>query len=412
MRPELMPKVIRKLTDLEIKKAKPGETKQDGKGLMLVVDAKGNKRWVLRYMRPDGRRNMIGLGSYIEVSAAAARAEAAEIRGRLRNGIDPVDYRKAEKLEKQTAIRGTFKAIAEEWYSHKAKGWAKETTRKAREILDYSLLPKLSIKSVADIASADVKPVLLEIHERAPMLAVKARQYCGQIISYAIQEGLREDGRELSLKGVLPKSAKGHYAAVTKSSDLPPVIKAIEGIESIYSKVALKVCLYTASRPGVVAGMRWNELNLDTREWHVPASRMKLGNDHITPLPNQLIPMLKDLKALTGDSPFVFPGLSDPMNKHINRDSLSKVLRENGLRNVVVTHGFRATLRTIARERLRIHPDVLEAQLSHAKKGDVQKAYDRTQFLEERQELIQRWADYIDALKNDEIVVPLFKKSR
>ncbi|MDR4514905.1 integrase arm-type DNA-binding domain-containing protein [Nitrosomonas sp.] len=406
-----MPKVIRKLTDLEIRSAKPGETKQDGKGLALVVDVNGNKRWVLRYTRPDGRRNMIGLGSYPEVSATAARIEATEVRTRLRRGIDPVEYRKSEKLEQQTAIRGTFRAIAEEWYSHKAKGWAKETARKAREILDDSLLPKLARKPVADISSADVKPILLEIHERAPMLAVKARQYCCQIISHAIQEGLREDGRELSLKGVLPKYKKSHYAAVTKSGDLPPVIKKIDGITSVHSRVALLVCLYTASRPGVVAGMRWCELNLDTREWHIPASRMKLPFEHITPLPSQLIPILKDLRVLAGESPFVFPGTSDPMNKHIHRDSLSKVLRENGLRGVIVTHGFRATLRTIARERLRIHPDVLEAQLSHAKKGDVQKAYDRTQFLDERHELIQRWADYIDALKNDKTVVQLFKKS-
>lgn len=122
MEPEPMPKVIRKLTDLEIKLAKPGETKQDGKGLALVVDANGNKRWILRYTRPDGRRNMIGLGAYPEISAIVARAEAAEMRERLRQGIDPIDYRKAEKLEQKTAIRGTFIAMAEEWYSHKAKG--------------------------------------------------------------------------------------------------------------------------------------------------------------------------------------------------------------------------------------------------------------------------------------------------
>tara|TARA_R110002073_G_scaffold66026_6_gene164920 strand:+ start:390 stop:1613 length:1224 start_codon:yes stop_codon:yes gene_type:complete len=406
-----MPKIIRKLTDLGIKAAKPGETKQDGKGLMLVVDANGNKRWVLRYMRPDGRRNMVGLGSYTEISITAARIQAAQILEKLRQGIDPVDHRKAEKQKQQTALRGSFKVIAEEWYVHKEKGWASETARKAREILDDSLLPGLAKKQIADVSSADIKLILLEIHERAPKLAVKARQYCSQIISYAIQEGLREDGRELSLKGALPKSTKGHYAAVTKSNDLPILLKAIEGIDSIYSRVALLVCLYTASRPGVVAGMRWCELNITTREWHIPASRMKSSNDHITPLPEQLIPMLEELQSLAGDSPFVFPGFRDPINRHIHRDSLSKVLRENGLRNKTVTHGFRATFRTVARERLRIDSDVLEAQLAHAKKGEVQSAYDRTQFLDERHKLIQQWADYIGALKTNEIVVPLFRKA-
>jgi len=406
-----VPKVIRKLTDLEIRAAKPGETKQDGNGLMLIVDTNGNKRWVLRYTRSDGRRNMIGLGSYIEVSTTNVRVEAAEIRERLRQGVDPVDFRKAKKLEQKTVIRGTFKAISEEWHAYKSQAWAKETARKAREILDDSLFPKLAKKHIAEITSSDVKPVLIEIHDRAPMLAVKARQYCSQIISYAIQEGLREDGRELSLKGALSKSTKGHYAAITKSNELPELLKAIEGIDSIFSKVALLVCLFTASRPGVVAGMRWDELNVESKEWHIPASRMKSGNDHITPLPDQLIPMLKELRGLTDKSPFVFPGFRDPINKHIHRDSLSKVLRENGLRDITVTHGFRATFRTVARERLRIDADVLEAQLAHAKKGEVQSAYDRTQFLDERHELIQRWADYIDALRKDEIVVPKFRKA-
>lgn len=406
-----MPKKVLNLTDIQIRRAKPSETQYDGKGLELVIDANGNKRWVLRYKRPDGRRNMVGLGSYPDVPASAARIAAEEIRQRLRDGIDPIDYKRSEKLKQKTAIRGTFKAIADEWCAHKTKGWAKETARKAREILDDSLFPRLAKKPIAEISSADIKPVLLEIHERAPRLAVKARQYCNQIIGYAIQEGLREDGRELSLKGVLPKTTKSHYAAITKPNDLPALLKAIDGINSIHSKVALLVCLYTATRPGVVAGMRWSELNLKSKEWHIPASRMKMGNDHITPLPNQLIPMLKELHQLAGESPFVFPGIRDPINKHINRDSLSKVLRENGLRDKTVTHGFRATLRTIARERLHIDSDVLEAQIAHAKKGEVQAAYDRTQFLDERHELVQRWADYIEALKNSETVIPFFKKA-
>ncbi|MDP1933527.1 MAG: integrase arm-type DNA-binding domain-containing protein, partial [Nitrosomonas sp.] len=156
-----MPKKILNLTDVQIRTAKPGETKYDGKGLELIVDANGNRRWVLRYRRSDGRRNMVGLGSYPDVSASAARIEAEEIRQKLRQEIDPVDYKKSEKLRQKSAIRGAFKAIAEEWYAHKANGWAKETARKAREILDDSLFPRLAKKPIAEISSADIKPVLL-----------------------------------------------------------------------------------------------------------------------------------------------------------------------------------------------------------------------------------------------------------
>ncbi len=407
-----MPKIVKNLTDREIKTAKPGEIKQDGKGLMLVVDKSGNKRWVLRYKRPDGRRNMIGLGSYPDVPVAVARANADEVRQRLINGIDPVEHKKSEKLKQRKLNRGTFKAVSEEWYAKKSREWADETCRKARLILDDYLLPKLANSSIAAISSSDVKLVLLEIHERSPRLAIKARQYCNQIVLYAIQDELREEGKMLALKGVLPtKFDKGHYPAVTKHTDLPKLCSAINGIKSIYSRVALWVCIYTATRPGVVAGMRWNELNLDAKEWHIPGDRMKMGNDHITPLPDQLVSMLAEMQGLTGDSPFVFPGQRDPLNKHISRDSLSKALRENGMRGIAVPHGSRATFRTLARERLRVDPDILEAQIAHAKKGEVQAAYDRTQFLEERHKYTQLWADYIDGLKNEETIIQLFKST-
>lgn len=405
-----MPKLAAGLTVKQIEAAKPDKTLSDGRGLSLVVDSSGNKRWVLRYTRPDGRRNWLGLGSYPEVTLLQARTKAQEAREGLAHGADPADVKKAAKLAEKAAVRGTFKAAGEEWFNHKAKSWASETARKAREVLDDYLYPKLATKQIYDLSTADVKPVLLYVHERGPRLAVKARQYCNQIIEYAIQEGLREDGKLLSLRGVLPKAEKTHYAAVTKSNDLPALFKTISGIQSLNSRTALLLCLYTASRPGVVAGMRWDEIDMDANEWHIPAARMKKGNDHITPLPKQIIPFLEQLRSLAGNSPFVFPGREDPINTHIHRDSLSKILRENGLRGITVTHGFRATFRTIGRERLRADSDVLEAQLAHAKRDEIQAAYDRAQFLEERHELVQRWADYIEALQIGGKVVPIETK--
>ncbi|MDR2241032.1 MAG: integrase arm-type DNA-binding domain-containing protein [Zoogloeaceae bacterium] len=402
-----MPKIVHGLTVKQIEAAKPRRTLLEGKGLMLIVDANGNRRWVLRYTRPDGRRNMIGLGSYPEISLAAARTEAHRIREGIAQGVDPVDTRQTERQALKAAVRGSFKAVGEAWYAHKSQGWAKETARKAREVLDDYLYPRLAVKQIADITTADIKPVLLYIHGRGPRLAVKARQYCNQIIEYAIQEGLREDGRLLSLRGALPKADKSHYAAVTRSGDLPALLDAINGIESRQAQAALLTCLYTASRPGVVVGMRWDELDMQAREWHIPAERMKTGNDHISPLPGQLIPLLEAQRLSACGSPFVFPGVRDPMGQHMHRDSLSKVLRENGLQGVTVTHGFRATFRTIARERLRVPPDVLEAQLAHAKKDEIQAAYDRAQFLEDRHALVQQWADYLDKLKAGGEVIPL-----
>lgn len=396
-----MPKLADGLTDTKIKNAKPKDKPyklSDGNGLTLLVNPNGSKWWRLRYYFED-REKMLSLGVYPKVSLQDARANALDAVKQVEKGSDPSAARKEAKRSKNLKERGTFKAVGEAWYQHKAKSWAKETARKAREALDDSLYPKLAGYSIQSITTADIKPILVSLHERAPRLAVKARQYCNQIIDYAIQEGLREDGKLLSLKGALPKSKAVHYAAVTKSNDLPSLVKAINGIDSEHSRTALLACLYTASRPGVVAGMRWDELDLNAKEWHIPADRMKTGNDHISPLPDQLVKLIESLKPMAGGSPFVFPGNRNPIKQHIHRDSLSKVLRENGLQGVTVTHGFRATFRTIARERLRAVPDVLEAQLAHAKKDEIQAAYDRAQFLEERHVLVQKWADYLDQIQ-------------
>jgi len=402
-----MPKRVVELSVKRIDAAKQGETLYDGKGLSLLVDSSGNKRWVLRYTRPDGRRNMIGLGAYPTVMPSVARSKAREAKAGLLQGVDPIETKKEQKREDKAANRGTFKSVAEEWYAHKAKSWASETARKARETLDDYLFPKLASKPIAEITTADIKPVILLVHERGPRLAIKARQYCNQIIEYAIQEGLREDGRLLSLRGALPKAPKSHYAAVTKSTDLPALVKAIDGIGSSQSRAAILFCLYTALRPGVVAGARWDEFDLDVMEWHISASRMKMGNDHITPIPSQMLPLLERQREIRDESPFVFPGVRNPKLKHMHRDSLSKILRESGLRGVTVTHGFRATLRTIAREKFRVDADVLEAQLAHAKKDEIQAAYDRTQFLEERHKLVQDWANYLDEIAKGAKVINL-----
>lgn len=396
-----MPKNIVSLTAKKIEGASPDTILYDGGGLQITMTGKGTGRWALRYTRPDGRRNMYSLGKYPLVSLAAARSLAQHARDMLADNIDPANEKRKQKVAQRAIARDTFKAVAEDWYDHKSKGWAKETARKARETLDDYLYPRLASKPIATISTADIKPALLAVHARGPRLAIKARQYCNQIIEYAIQEGLREDGRLLSLRGALPRTAKSHYAAVTRTAELPKLIKAIQGITSIYSRVAILVCLYTASRPGVVAGMRWDEIDFSAAEWHIPAERMKTGNDHITPLPRQLIQHLRILKPLTAGSPFVFPGFRSPMTSHLHRDTLSKILRENGLRKVTVAHGFRATFRTIAREKLKGDPDVLEAQLAHAKRDEIQAAYDRTQFLEERHVLIQQWADYLDTYFKD-----------
>lgn len=403
-----------KLSALKIKSAKPQEKPYklfDGGGLYLLIQPDNARYWRLKYRFGGVERAPYAVGVHPELSLAEARQRRNEAREMLRNGIDPGAARKAIKEANKRDSRAAFPLVAVEWLTFKKKSWASETHRKAEYVVTDYLIPALRNRSIADLATKDVTRLLERIALKAPNLAAKARQYIGSIVDYAIREGLREDGKLLSLKGTLPKAQKGHIPAATTAADIAPLLKAIDAYDSPITRTALKLTMLTVMRPSVIAGVPWAEIDLEAAEWHVPAARMKNNHAHIVSLPKQAVVMLRELQALTGDSTYVFPSPAKQRTPHVNRDSLSAALRKMGFQGIHATHGFRGMFRTVGRERLGIDSDILEAQLAHAKKGDVAKAYDRTTFDDARREAMQKWADYLDVLKVGAKVVPIKKAS-
>lgn len=388
------------LTDKAIQALKPREKLYrvaDWGGLCLEVAPSGSKLWRYRY-RYNGVARMISLGRWNEVTLAEARELHRKARKTLSAGIDPVSARRLSGEDKIRLERIKFANFAIEWLAYKKMRVASETYRKAKQVVVGDLIPALRRYTIDTLATKDVTPVLSKINERAPNLAAKARQYLGGLVIYAIQQGLREDGRHLALKGTVINRRKGHIPAITSPSELGVLLRAIDAYKSPITRSALLLASLTAMRPSVVATAQWDHFDLATAEWHVPGALMKTGHDHIVPLPRQAISLLNELKR-QGNLQFVFPSPAKQKTPHLHRDALSKALREMGFQGRHATHGFRGTLRTMARERLSIDIDVLEAQLAHAKRGDVQKAYDRTTFGEQRVVVMQAWADYLDELR-------------
>lgn len=374
----------------------------DGQGLHLI-DRAGSYCWRLKYTRPDGRENRLALGMYPDVSLAKARNDAAKARLQLSDGIDPGAARKSDTAENRRTVTATFERFALAWIKNKSPGWAEQTRRKAELVVNGYLVPALGKRDVRDITSADVLRVLRKMSGRAPALTKKAAGAAQAIIRLAITDGKREDGRllDLNLRDNLPKHHKGHYAAATTKADVTAVMQAVRSIESEVTRAALLVCAYTAQRPGDVAAMRWADVDITGAEWIIP--KTKMGQSHVVPLSRQALELIERMQRFTAGDVYVFPALARQNTPHLHRDSLSKALREAGLKGKQTPHGLRATLRTVARERLGISADVLEAQLAHAKKGEVQAAYDRTGFVEERQRVMQAWADYLDGIGADNV---------
>lgn len=399
-----MPRQTKPLTEAAIRNAKPGAALWDGGGLHLIR-RDGRLHWRLKYMRPDGRENRLALGAYPTVSLKAARQLRDRARALLAAGTDPAELR----TERLAQARDTFERFAAEWLGVKSKGWALETRRKAELVVNDYLVPALGKRNVRDVTSADVVAILRRINARAPSLTRKASQAAQAIIRTAITAGAREDGRvlDLNLRDSLPAIRKGHFPAATLPAELGEVLRKIAAYSSPVTRAALLVTAYTGQRPGDVVTMRWSDVADKT--WRIP--KTKTGHAHLVPLPKQAAALLDEMRKFTAGTEYVFPPLARQSTPHLHRDALSKALRDMGLRGKQTPHGLRASLRTLARERLGVAADVLEAQLAHAKRGEVQAAYDRTRFDDERRKVMQQWANYLDTLRDGADVVPIRRKA-
>lgn len=414
-----MPSLAKGLTDLAVKNAKRKDnryTLADGLGLHLEVLPTGRKSWFARYRLPDGKQRTVVLGIYPDLSLADARVRAGEIQSAGRKG-GPIIGARAEakmRVQERTAEqllalqaaeeveRYSFTRLSEAWLASRKSGWADESYRKARYVVRERLQPAIGKRDMRTLRSPDVTETLRTIAATTPSLAKKAVQYLNGVVDYCIHEGVREDDQVLRLKGVLPRHRGGHVPAVTRQQGVGQLIRTIQAYEGGVVRSALLLAAWTALRPGVVASARWSEIDMERGEWHIPGMnadrtrRMKTGHDHLVSLPTQAVAMLRDVQQVSGGAEYVFPAVGKQKNPHLHRDALSRALRLMGFAGEHSPHGFRAMLRTIAREQLKIDFDVLEAQLAHAKRDQIQAAYDRTGFVEERKEAMQKWADYLD----------------
>lgn len=433
-----MPRLAVSLTELQVRRVKPGNkpySMSDGNGLVLWVSPAGLKAWRVRYRLPDGSRPAPAtIGHYPDVSLSQARIKAIEIQRAAKQGKTAAGIRKAQQearaalgarqeavaQERSEIEHASLRAVSSRWMAEKRATWAMETYRKARLVVESYLVPKIGDLGVRTMETKDVRPLLVEMAKETPQLARKARQYLASIVEHAINEGLRPDGSQLRLDRILPTHRSGHMPAVTdNASKLGDVMRAIDAHENRVVRAALVLASLTAMRSGVVASARWDEIDLEAAEWRVPGKnpdgthRMKTGQDYSTSLPRQAIEVLREMRERNMGSEYVFPPQARQNSAHLSRDALSKALREMGFQGEHTTHGFRASLRTLGRERLGIDVDVLEAQLAHAPKDEVEAAYARVKFREKRREVMQAWADYLDQLKaGSEKPVPACKRGQ
>ncbi|HCR3333120.1 TPA: tyrosine-type recombinase/integrase [Morganella morganii] len=384
------------LNDIQIRRAKP-EAKAyalgDGQGLSLLIEPNGSKSWRFRY-RFAGKPKMISLGVYPTITLADARSRRDDARKLVAEGKNPSEVRKEQKIALQTESESAFEKIATEWHQMKSAKWSEGYASDIMEAFQNDIFPYVGTRPVGEIKPLELLNVLRKIEKRGALEKMrKVRQRCSEVFRYAIATGRAEFNPAADLSSALDVHQSNHFPFL-KADEIPDFLRALNGYTgSRLVLIATKLLMITGVRTIELRAALWSEFDLDNAIWEIPAERMKMRRSHLVPLSTQALDLLNELKILTGNYRYVFPGRNDP-NKPMSEASINQVIKRIGYGGRVTGHGFRHTLSTVLHDN-NYSTDWIEMQLAHSDKNSIRGTYNHAQYLEKRRDMMQWYSDQI-----------------
>lgn len=393
------------LSDTKLRALKPKDAAYrvfDERGLYVQVSTSGARLWRFKY-RFDDKEKLLALGQYPDVTLALARQKRDEARQLLARGIDPSAQKKALK----SASEGTFEAVFSEWWESRLDAIDPDTSAQIKRRAQTYALPYIGTRPVADIKAADILAVARRTEARGLIETTHSvTQLIGQVMRYAVATGRAEIDPTPSLRGALKPVRVKHRAAILDKETLAVFLRGVDAYPAspiVRGAMQLQVLLFL--RPGELRQLQWAHLDETRAMLKVPAELMKMKEPHLVPLARQSLAVIKDLQPITGRSQFILPSpraIGGKTDRPMSENGVLVALRAMGYdKDTVTGHGFRATARTFLDEELRFRPEVIEAQLAHAVRDPLGRAYNRTKHIEERTQMMQAWADWLDQLKAD-----------
>lgn len=387
----------------------------DSGGLYLEVAPSGSKRWFWKFY-PNGKESRLALGSYPAVSLKAAR-DARDAAKRLHaEGTNPVHARKVDRLTSAAGQASTFEVVARDLHATKSPEWSATHARQWLRCMEKDLFPWLGSMPIASVTPQMLLTVLQKVEARGVhQLPHDLREFAGQTFRHGIATGRCERNPAADLVGALKRHTVRHAAAIFEPVDVGAMLRAFDAFKgSPYTRVALPLSALLFQRPGNIRAMEWAEIDTAQAMWTIPAEKMKRtkdgkanGRPHFVPLSRQALALLEEVRPLSGHGRYVFPSALTG-ERCMSENTVRAALRRLGYEaDEMTAHGFRAMARTIMVERLDVAPDVIEAQLAHGKSGSLGMAYDRAKYMEQRRQMMQKWADYLDALRDGGDVIAL-----
>jgi integrase len=404
---------------------KPG-FHHDGGGLYLQVSSYGTKSWVLRYTLNKKVRDM-GLGPVADWTLAEARERAKKYRQLVDDGIDPVNFREQERLQRAAAdaeaarLRRTFTECAQEYHEASKSDWknAKHKEQWINTLTTYAF-PVFGKVPISHLTKDQIRQALLPIWKTKAETASRVLQRIRTVVNYGAAigycNGLDSEQWDQLKKG-LPKNSKelkGDHHASCPYDQVGAVLRTVmAGASSDSVKLAFAFIVLTAARSGEVRSVVWAEIDEKTRLWKIPEERMKAGRPHSVPLSDAALVVLEQAKKLqstpsVGNLPptgLIFP---NTVKTALSDMTFTQMLRRMGVSHTM--HGFRASFRTWGAEIAHYEHDILEFALAHVVGDATVRAYQRSDMVEKRRQLMQDWADYIRFTEDAELIKMAGKK--
>lgn len=393
-----MARTTRPLTNTEVLRSKAIDkdlTLHDGDGLFLIVKTSGKKLWRFRYQRPvTKQRTMMGLGAFPALSLADARRLRADYLSLLANGIDPQAQAELATEQQQIALDSIFSTVAANWFALKQVSVTPDYAKDIWRSLEKDVFPAIGEIPVQEIKARKLVEALEPIKARGALETVRRLvQRINEIMIYAVNTGLI-DANPASGIGMAFEKPKKQNMPTLRPEELPKLMRSLEMSNlSVPTRALIEWQLLTLVRPSEASGTRWVEIDLDAKLWTIPAERMKAKREHIVPLSSHALEILEVMKPISANREYVFPSRNDP-KKAMNSQTANAALKRIGYGGKLVAHGLRSIASTALNE-AGFNADVIEAALAHHDKNEVRRAYNRSTYLSQREELMSWWANKV-----------------
>jgi integrase len=402
-----MARYTKPLTEAQIKSAKPKEKNYklyDGGGLYLLVTIKGSKLWNAKY-RFEGKEKKASFGSYPIITLSQARQKLSALKRDIAIGIDP---NKKKKENAQSNIKVLFKDVVQEYLNFKSNEVSFSYYEKQKRRLEIYVLPEIGQKNIDDITKGEIVDLIKSIHLKKSSVSKETPKYetstivfnlLNQIFRYAVYNDLSSNMvmQTLDKTQLIPKYEEEHFKAVTDVDAFRKIMVLIDSyIGGESTRAALLFIAFTGLRSANVRGLRWEWIDFKKRVIVFPKEVMKIREEFRLPITKRTGDILEKMKNITGQRPYVFCSMVNK-EKQLSENTLGYALKRMGIMDHT-PHGFRSAFSTIAHEKQKEHKfssEVIESQLAHSIGSRVKKAYLRSDFLEERGELLVWWENFI-----------------